>query len=105
MKKQDITDELIIREETSGYSFEKSKGNMDEDIKILENIIKKCKECNLNECVQCEYCYSDIQALEHILSDYKRVLKENEELKDKYAAFVKMSSEVIANSISVANLL
>lgn len=34
-----------------------------------------------------------------LLSNYKRVLKENEELKDKYATFVKMSSEVIANSI------
>ena len=32
---KDITDELIIREDTSGYSFEKSKGNMDEDIKKL----------------------------------------------------------------------
>ena len=29
------------------------------------------------------------------------LLKENEELKDKYATFVKMSSEVIANSIPV----
>lgn len=53
--------------------------------------------------------YKDLQlSTEHILSDYKRVLemnevllKENEELKDKYATFVKMSSEVIANSIPV----
>ena len=29
------------------------------------------------------------------------LLKENKELKDKYATFVKMSSEVIANSIPV----
>ena len=70
-------------------------------------------------------CDPDIKALVKsidILSDYKRVLqeneymhneldkqqtkinkyaKENEELKDKYATFVKMSSEVIANSIPV----
>ena len=46
--------------------------------------------------------YKDLQlSTEHILSDYKRVLKENEELKDKYATFVKMSSEVIANSVPV----
>ena len=31
----------------------------------------------------------------------RRVLKENEELKDKYATFVKMSSEVIANSVPI----
>lgn len=36
---KDITDELIIREETSGYSFEKSKGNMEEDInKLIEEL-------------------------------------------------------------------
>lgn len=31
----------------------------------------------------------------------EKLQKENEELKDKYATFVKMSSEVIANSIPV----
>ena len=48
---KDITDELIIREETSGYSFEKSKRDREEDIKILEDyieLIKKgyCEDCN-----------------------------------------------------------
>jgi hypothetical protein len=33
--------------------------------------------------------------------DLKQIYQENEELKDKYATFVKMSSEVIANSIPV----
>ena len=40
-------------------------------------------------------------AIKHILSDYKRVLKENEELKDKYATFVKMSCEIVEQSIPV----
>lgn len=35
---KDITDELIIREETSGYSFENSKGDMKEDIKELKRL-------------------------------------------------------------------
>ena len=40
---KDITDELIIREETSGYSFEKSKGDIQEELKELkeENKISK----------------------------------------------------------------
>lgn len=39
MKEQDITDELISREETSGYSFEKSKSDIEEDInKLIEEL-------------------------------------------------------------------
>ena len=51
----------------------------EEDIKIIENILHKGytmsilhPSTNIKE--------SEIKALEHILSDYKRVLKENEEL-------------------------
>lgn len=36
-----------------------------------------------------------------VINLIKSLQKENEELKDKYATFVKMSSEVIANSIPV----
>ena len=49
----------------------------EEDIKIIENILHKGytmsilhPSTNIRE--------SEIKALEHILSDYKRVLKENE---------------------------
>ena len=36
---KDITDELIIREETSGYSFEKSGVTMEQDInKLMEEL-------------------------------------------------------------------
>lgn len=78
MKKQDITDELIIREETSGYSFEKSKGNMDEDIKILEEMIENAniENMDMNNCFGGEH----IEAIEYILSEYKKILKENEQL-------------------------
>lgn len=54
----------------------------EEDIKIIENILHKGytmsilhPSTNIKE--------SEIKALEHILSDYKRVLKENEELNSK----------------------
>ena len=38
---------------------------------------------------------------QEFLYKYGNVLKENEKLKDKYATFVKISSEVIANSIAI----
>ena len=58
------------------------KDSIEEDVKILESIIKinndylKCVE---NQTIN----QKEIKALEHILSDYKRVLKENEELKEE----------------------
>ncbi len=75
---KDITDELIIREETSGYSFEE-ENSIEEDIKILEKMIENAniENMDMNDCFGGEH----IETIEHILSDYKRVLKENEEYK------------------------
>lgn len=54
------------------------ENSIEEDIKIVENILHKGytmsilhPNTNIKEC--------EIKAIEHILSDYKRVLKENEE--------------------------
>ncbi len=62
------------------------ENNIEEDIKILENMndgytFKDCDICNnYNEKTkQCDkHKCMELQAIEHILSDYKRVLKENE---------------------------
>ena len=54
------------------------ENSIKEDIKILENFINWLKtdfEYNSGE---------EIKAIEHILSDYKRVLKENEELQEEF---------------------
>lgn len=57
------------------------ENSIKEDIKTMENIIKsyiEADKCGLsNNDFKCE-----ISALSNILSDYKRVLKENEELKN-----------------------
>lgn len=121
MKEQDITDELISREETSGYSFDK-ENSIKEDIKILEGIIKGDEDCinaiysqmkvkNAND-EDIQYYKKEIQSIKNIVDnylkekaradklekeysamltkldenecDYKRVLKENEELNSKY---------------------
>ena len=48
------------------------ENSIEEDIKTLENLLDEGFEA---------MCYEEAQAIKHILSDYKRVLKENEELK------------------------
>lgn len=64
------------------------ENSIKEDIKTMENIIKsyiEADQCGLsNNDFKCE-----IQALSNILSDYKRVLKENEELKNKKEKTIK----------------
>lgn len=58
-----------------------SIGNsIEEDIKILESIIKINNDY-LKGIENQTINQKEIKAIEHILSDYKRVLKENEELK------------------------
>ena len=57
------------------------KNSIAEDIKILEEMIENAniENMDMNDCFGGEH----IEAIEHILSDYKRVLKENEELKEE----------------------
>lgn len=55
-------------------------GNIKEDIKILENWLKELNELFKNTHINNT---KERKALEHILSDYKRVLKENEHKTEK----------------------
>ena len=60
---------------------------LEEEIEILEEMIENAniENMDMNNCFGGEH----IEALEHILSDYKRVLKENEELKEDRDKFKK----------------
>lgn len=61
-----------------------NKNSIEEDIKIIEDFILKTDVdySEYNEQIVRDISY---QAIQHLLSDYKRVLKENEELKtDNY---------------------
>ena len=79
------------------------KNSIEEDIKIVGNILYKGytmsilhPNTNIKEC--------EIKAIEHILSDYKRVLKENEELKNDYENLnnsVVVKNHYIKNSITI----
>lgn len=53
------------------------KENIKEDIKRISNLIGYIENADYVDASQC-FDAEDIQAIEHILSDYKRVLKENE---------------------------
>lgn len=91
--KEDITDELIIREETSGYSFEKSKGNMDEDIKILEDFIYEIKSFGLTkDTLEVSY------AIENLIKAYK---EQNGIIKTANIA-IKDLQQKLENSIPVS---
>ena len=86
------------------------ENSIEKDIKQVESLIKKCDGCKLNECINCEINWTEIQSIKNIiralhkankdkhnqsnlrrlndrkyrkvLSDYKRVLKENEKQKE-----------------------
>lgn len=81
------------------------ENSIKEDINYLNSMVKEYKQFgNLyNE----EYEDEDriYQALEHILSDYKRVLKENEELKIKNNAIKRESEAYAENMIRLDNEL
>lgn len=51
-------------------------------IEKIENLIKRCDECKLKECINCETNYTEITSIKRIVDSYKRLLKENEELKN-----------------------
>ena len=63
------------------------KNSIEEDIEIIESIIEEYENCSVPEVdMQVNVTFREKQnnALNHILSDYKRALKENEELNLKY---------------------
>lgn len=66
------------------------ENSIEEDIKKLEEEVKRVNKIN-----NLTGTYVPIHMLESFLSDYKRVLKENEELKEIYRSEKKMKNEYI----------
>jgi len=80
------------------------KNNIEEDIKILETLDYLLDDVYSTNLVNDEERNKYQYAIEHILSDYKRVLKENEELKNQEATQRKINELLVqrySNSISV----
>lgn len=68
---------------------------------MQENIDKGYHKFVYNDLGHDEKCVDVINAIEHILSDYKRVSKENEELKKFHIQDNKHLDFIIKNSITV----
>ena len=71
---------------------------------MQESINKGCHKFIYNDLGYDEKCVDVINAIEHILSEYKRVQKENEELKNDYENLnnsVVVKNHCIKNSIPV----
>lgn len=76
--------------------------SIEEDIKIIEKYLSHFKKVCSPEMLKKDEIikviqYKEIQALQHILTDYKKVLKENEELEnitDKMIDYIMMHQQV-----------
>lgn len=92
------------------------ENSIEEDILNIEKYIelvteKNYCECNeLNEICSGSQCYGSrnvAYSMKHILSDYKRVLKENEEIKNQEATQRKINELLVqrySNSIPVQKI-
>lgn len=76
-------------------NIKNERSSIEEDIKIVEEMIENTniENIDMNDCCGGEH----IDAIEHILSDYKRVLKENEELK-KYKEYYSSARQLVDNN-------
>ena len=79
-------------------SIKNERSSMEETIKTIEKMIKSYKEadkCGLSN----NDFKNEIKALEHILQNYKRVLKENEELRAKW----NKDTHILQNELDLTN--
>jgi type III secretory pathway component EscV len=70
-----------------------NENSIEEDIEILENFINWLKNDFEHDSV------NEIEAIEHILSNYRKVLEENEELKQKWDK----DTHKLQNALDIAN--
>ena len=70
---------------------------MEENIKRVEQLIERCKQCKSNACITCDICWSEVQAIENLLKGYKELEEYYEEQNEVNAKFIPIS--VIQNKI------
>ncbi len=77
-------------------SIKNERSSIKEDIKDIEKYISfTSKRENFSHDTDWNWNKDLANKIEHILSDYKRVLKENEELKETYKSEKKMKNEYV----------
>ena len=61
-----------------------NENTLEEDLQTVEQFLKNnnCKNCE-TMCTNCDIDYGEVQAITHILAEYRKILEENEELNVK----------------------
>ena len=57
--------------------------NIEKDIRKINNLIERCKECKFATCEQCEINWTEVKAIAHILAEREEDKKKIEELEKK----------------------
>lgn len=42
-----------------------------EQVERLEQLVERCNQCELEECINCEICWSEVKEIEKLLKRYK----------------------------------
>ena len=50
--------------------------DIEDDIKKVNNLIERCKECKFAACEQCEISYTEVKAIAHILAEREELKSE-----------------------------
>lgn len=67
----------ILEESVEQMNEEEKKA-----IEEVENLIKRCDECKLKECINCETNWTEVTSIKRIVDSYKKVLKELKDLQE-----------------------
>ena len=83
------------------------KENSKKDIQEVDKLIKKCDECKLNECINCEISWTEVVSIKKITDEYKKILKMNEVLlkENKELKNIELKSKGGAIKISLEGVL
>ena len=76
-----------------------------EELKRVECLIERCSQCKLNACITCDICWSEVQAIENLVKQYKELKKhisfyeKNESYKAKIIELEKENSRLYERAV------
>ena len=63
--------------------------------KEIEDLLNKCNNCKLKECIACEFTYTDIQKIKKYVEELESILdKVTDTLKEVYNKYIKEYKDV-----------
>ena len=95
---KELQDDINVNRENS---IKNERSSIEEDIEYIQNFLEYSQnminDMDYERTVDVTIQQNEINAIEHILSDYKRVLKENEELKKSKITYERVRNIQIEN--------